>query len=102
MAHMRDRFVRERIARARKSVLLLGPRQVGKSTLCRTLDADLYIELADQAEFLSFTRDPHRLRREVEALRTPALVVIDEVQRVPTLLNTVQALVDRAAGCASC
>jgi predicted AAA+ superfamily ATPase len=95
---MSDRLIRRRIVQARKSVLLLGPRQVGKSTLCRTLDADLYIDLADQAEFLGFARDPHRLRREVETLRTPALVIIDEVQRVPALLNTVQALVDRAAG----
>jgi predicted AAA+ superfamily ATPase len=98
MTHMSDRLITRRIAQARKSVLLLGARQVGKSTLCRTLNADLYIDLADQAEFLGFTRDPHRLRREVEALRLPALVVIDEVQRVPELLNTVQALVDHAAG----
>lgn len=62
MTHMSDRLVGRRVVQARKSVLLLGPRQVGKSTLCRTLDAALYIDLADQAEFLGFTRDPHRLR----------------------------------------
>ncbi len=78
--------------------MLLGPRQVGKSTLCRALGADLYIDLADQSEFLSYSKDPARLGREVASLARKALVVIDEVQRVPALLNTVQSLSDRAAG----
>ena len=93
---MRARSVGERIASGRASILLLGPRQVGKSTLCRALDPALYVDLSDEREFLSFAKDPGRLRREVEALRTPALIVVDEVQRVPALLNTVQSLLDRA------
>lgn len=85
----------DRLPRGKKSVLLLGPRQVGRSTLCRSLAADLYLDLADQTEFLSFTKDPARLRHEVETLSRSALVVIDEVQRVPELLNTVQSLESR-------
>jgi predicted AAA+ superfamily ATPase len=96
MTYVRARWVAERIAKSRTSVLLLGPRQVGKSTLCRTLEPELYVDLADEREFLSFAKDPARLRREVAGTATPALVVIDEVQRVPSLLNTVQSLVDRA------
>jgi predicted AAA+ superfamily ATPase len=95
MAHMRDRHLRDRIARGRKSVLLLGPRQVGKSTLCRSLGAGLYIDLADESEFLSFGKDPARLRREVLALSGRGLVVIDEIQRIPSLLNTIQSLIDQ-------
>jgi len=98
MTHMQARLITDRITRSRKSILLLGPRQVGKSTLCRGLDADLYVDLADQSEFLGFSKDPQRLRREVEALRPAARVVIDEVQRVPALLHTVQALIDRSGG----
>ncbi len=94
MTHMLDRLLLTRILASRASVLLLGPRQVGKSTLCRRLGADLYVDLADEAEFLSFAKDPSRLRREVEALGKKGLVVIDEIQRVPSLLNTVQSLVD--------
>jgi predicted AAA+ superfamily ATPase len=77
-------------------VLLLGPRQVGKSTLCRALDPRLYVDLADESAFVAYAKDPARLRREVAALPDRALVVIDEVQRVPALLNTVQSIVDRA------
>lgn len=95
---MRDRLIASRLAKGRASVLLLGPRQVGKSTLCRSLAPALYVDLADEREFLSFAKDPGLLRRQVEALPTPALVVIDEVQRVPALLNTVQSMLDRARG----
>jgi len=47
--------------------------------------------------FLGYAKDPARLRREVDALPGRLVVVIDEVQRVPALLNTVQSLVDRSA-----
>jgi len=96
LTYVRARWVADRIGKTRSNVLLLGPRQVGKSTLCRALDPALHVDLADEREFLSFAKDPGRLRREVAALAAPALVVVDEVQRVPSLLNTVQSLVDRA------
>ncbi|MBX3024714.1 AAA family ATPase [bacterium] len=93
---MRDRLLRARIAAGRKSVLLLGPRQVGKSTLCRSLDPDFYVDLADEAEYLSYAKDPARLRRELAAGPPRRLVVVDEVQRLPSLLNTIQSLIDRS------
>ena len=92
---MRDRVVAGRLATTKSNVLLLGPRQVGKSTICRNLRAQVYVDLADEAEFLGYAKDPARLRREVEALPPASLVVVDEVQRVPALLNTVQSLADR-------
>src|SRR6058998_1480243 len=92
---MRDRLLAGRLATTRSNVLLLGPRQVGKSTICRSLAPRLYVDLADEATFLGHAKDPARLRREVEALPPGSLVVVDEVQRVPALLNTVQSLADR-------
>lgn len=77
-------------------MLLLGPRQVGKSTLCRSLQPALYVDLADERVFLDYSKNPARLRREVDALQGEAMVVIDEVQRVPSLLNSVQSIVDRS------
>lgn len=93
---MRDRILAARLATTKSNVLLLGPRQVGKSTICRSLGARLYVDLADEGVFLGYAKDPARLRREVVALPPGSLVVVDEVQRVPALLNTVQSLVDRA------
>ena len=94
---MSPRLLSARLAAKRSSVLLLGARQVGKSTICRALGARLYVDLADQLVILGYAKDPARLRREVDALPGGSLVVIDEVQRVPALLNTVQSLVDRSA-----
>jgi len=89
-----DRLIRGRLEKRRKSVLLLGARQVGKSTLTRSFSPDLIVNLADEDIYLGYAKDPARLRREIGALRKPSLVVLDEVQRVPSLLNTVQALMD--------
>jgi predicted AAA+ superfamily ATPase len=94
---MRDRLISRRLRGGSSSVLLLGPRQVGKSTICRALEPALYVDLADEREFLDHAKDPALLRRLVDALGGPALVVIDEVQRVTPLLNTVQSIVDRSA-----
>jgi len=79
----------------RKSILLLGPRQTGKTTLVKHLNADLYINLARPSERQAYEKDPGRLTREVEAM-TPEfpLVIIDEVQKVIPLLDAVQDLID--------
>lgn len=91
---MLNRDIAHRLRSAKKSILLLGARQVGKSTLLRTLEPDLFINLADEEQFLRYSKDPGRLKREVMALSKDALIIIDEVQRTPSLLNSVQALLD--------
>lgn len=77
-----------------KSVLLLGPRQVGKSTLIHGLRPDLVLNLADEDVFVSVTADPSYLKTQIET-HSPRSVFIDEVQRYPRLLNSVQAIVDQ-------
>ncbi len=91
---MRDRLVADRISRSKKNILLLGPRQVGKSTFCRSLTPLRIVDLADEKEYLSYAKDAGLLRRELAAAKGSGLIVIDEVQRLPSLLNTVQSLVD--------
>ena len=85
---MQVRLAQTHLQGSRRHILLLGPRQVGKSTLLKALQPDRYLNLADEALFLAHAKDPARLRREVEALSRPSLVVVDGVQRVPRLLNT--------------
>lgn len=94
---MRDRQLAKRIAGSGKSILLLGPRQVGKSTLCRRLDPTLIVDLADEQNYLSHAKDAGLLKRELRALRSPGLIVIDEIQRLPSMLNTVQSIIDDPA-----
>jgi predicted AAA+ superfamily ATPase len=84
-----------------KSVLLLGPRQTGKTTLLGELDADLTVSLASPAVRQRYERDPSALADEIAALpapaprRAPPLVTIDEVQKVPALMDLGQDLIDR-------
>ena len=92
---MYERLLRPRLLDARRSVLLLGPRQVGKSTLLRTLNPDLALDLAQPETFREFAARPERLSRELAALPAGSqTVLIDEVQRVPALLDAVQVALD--------
>ncbi len=91
---MIDRLITPHIASTKKSVLLLGPRQAGKSTLVSSLQPDLSINLADEFEFLTHSSRPEELARLIE-IQKARTVFIDEVQRLPRILNTVQGLVDK-------
>jgi uncharacterized protein len=91
--------VLERHVARGKSILLLGPRQTGKTTLVAGLGADLAVSLASPSERQRYERDPSTLVREIEALprRRAArpLVIVDEVQKVPALMDVGQDLIDR-------
>lgn len=81
------------------SVLLLGPRQVGKTTLISSLIAGrpnvVAVPLQDPAVRLEFERDPSLLGRRVAAMRRRPTVFIDEIQKVPELLDAAQLLIDQ-------
>lgn len=76
-----------------KSYFLLGPRQTGKSFLIRhSLQKHKVYNLLDNQTFLLLSQAPNRIRQEL----TPqdSLIVIDEIQRLPILLNEVQLLIE--------
>ncbi len=94
---MITRLLANTLQRANKSVLLLGPRQTGKSTLVAGLRPDLSINLAHEPTFLEFARNPSELEQRLAALKrktTKTVVFIDEVQRLPSVLNTIQSILD--------
>ena len=91
---MQDRLITSRFNSIKKSVLLIGPRQVGKTTLIDQCMPDLSINLAREDEFLAFSRDPSRIRQILHGSPRAKLISIDEIQRVPKLLNEVQDLID--------
>jgi len=82
---------------AQKSHFLFGPRQTGKSSLVRqTVRADHVYNLLESDTFLALSREPWRLRQEIT--RRGATVVIDEIQKLPILLDEVQWLIEERAG----
>ncbi len=77
-----------------KSFFLFGPRGTGKSTWVRAMYPDaVYIDLLDSRHYTSMLAAPHRLT-ELIPPGFDRWVVIDEVQRVPELLNHVHQLVE--------
>lgn len=83
----------------RKSLFLLGPRQTGKSTyLKKNYPNALYIDLLDNREFLSLRRNPSLLREKIDYYLKKSknfLVIIDEIQKIPELLNEVHLLIEQ-------
>lgn len=86
-----ERGITNILKTASKSFLLLGPRQTGKSTLIKGLNPDLEINLADEEVFVQYLTDPGMLRRVIGKKKR---VFIDEVQRLTSLLNTIQTIID--------
>ena len=92
---MFDRLVTPLLRQGSRSVLLLGPRQVGKSTLLASLGPDLTVNLASPTDFRAYVKEPERLERELRAApESIKTVFLDEVQKVPALLDAVQVLLD--------
>jgi len=92
-------FKREIIPSKSKSYFLFGPRQTGKSTFVKSLitDKDLYLDLLPQRNFLNYAKKPGRLREEILAhLRRydNPLCIIDEIQKIPDLLDEVHELIE--------
>ena len=81
--------------RNNETSFLWGPRQVGKTTFLRSFfPGARYIDLLRSDEFRTFSADPMALGQELKALPKDVPVVIDEIQRVPDLLNEVQRLIE--------
>lgn len=81
-----------------RTCFLWGPRQTGKSTLLRTLFQNApFFDLLDASLFRRLNARPQLMAEEIEALgwkkgKQPAPVIIDEVQKLPELLDEVHRL----------
>lgn len=78
----------------KKSHFLFGPRQTGKTFLIRrVLPRARVYDLLDSSVYLALSQRPGRLEEELSA--RDDIVVIDEVQRLPDLLNEVHRLIEQ-------
>lgn len=82
-------------ARPRASFFLWGPRQTGKSTLLRATYPDaVWVDLLKTDELIRYLQRPALLREELEAEPSRRPVVLDEIQKVPGLLDEVHWLIE--------
>jgi predicted AAA+ superfamily ATPase len=78
---------------SRKSTFLLGPRSVGKTTLYETqLKPSRVYDLLDTQTLRKLSLNPERIFEEASSNE---LIVIDEVQKIPEILNEVQRTIQK-------
>lgn len=97
------RFLESRLstppARKKKVILLFGARQTGKTTLLTKLtegQGTFLLNLQDRRLRRRYETETGLLIRELDAAERTQTVIIDEVQKVPALLDDVQFLYDRS------
>ena len=77
----------------KKSHFLFGPRQTGKTSLVRhSLTGVRSYDLLDNSVYLSLSQNPSRISQELDP--RDEIVVVDEIQRLPVLLNEVHRLIE--------
>lgn len=79
-----------------ETFFLWGPRQTGKTTLLRaTYPNAVWIDLLKTDDYRHYLQNPERLREELTAHpQLPRLVVVDEIQKVPQLLDEIHWLIE--------
>ena len=86
------------VVRKKQSILILGPRQVGKTTIVKhllTREANsITYSLQIPEVRLALEKDPSLLIRQIKAAKPHPVVFIDEAQKVPELFDAVQYLID--------
>ncbi len=80
------------------SFFLFGPRQTGKSTLLKAIldpQTTMFYDLLRSEEYLRLTKNPSLFREEVLSRDQKIThIVVDEVQRVPELLNEIHLILE--------
>ena len=81
------------------SFFLFGPRGTGKSTYVkRHFKGAIYVDLLEPEVFRRFSANPEHLGERVRAEGGGAVVVVDEIQKVPQLLSLVHTLIEEKRG----
>ncbi|HXH30573.1 MAG TPA: AAA family ATPase [Bacteriovoracaceae bacterium] len=76
-----------------KSYFLFGPRQTGKTALIKEqLMNHKYYNLLDRGLYLRLNTDPTLIRKELTA--NDRIVIIDEIQKIPALLDEVHLMIE--------
>lgn len=91
MGHVFPRLLRP----SDRSFFLFGPRATGKSTwLQEALPRARRLDLLDTRLALELTREPHRLESHLGGMKAGDWALLDEIQKIPALLDEVHRLME--------
>ncbi len=77
-----------------RSFFLWGPRKTGKTTLLKRCYPKAFrIDLLKTDELMRYTREPSLFREDVAALPEDRLVIVDEIQKAPALLDEIHYMI---------
>jgi predicted AAA+ superfamily ATPase len=77
------------------SYFLFGPRGTGKTTwLKQNCKNELTLDLLEPGSYRRYKAQPERLRELVEGNPLNKIIIIDEIQKIPELLDVVHALME--------
>jgi predicted AAA+ superfamily ATPase len=79
----------------KSSAFVFGPRMTGKTTLLNALPGRTLFDLLDPEIELEYRARPGLFWEKISALPAGSRIMIDEIQKVPSLLNYVQMGIDR-------
>ena len=82
-----------------EGMFLFGARQTGKSTLLKErFKGAIYYDLLNPDVRKAFKRNPNSLKEALWNKSAGTLVIIDEIQKVPELLDIVHTMMVEKAG----
>lgn len=81
------------------SFFLIGPRGCGKSTWLKyQFPTAFYIDLLDQGLFQELLRNPEKFKQMINQVENNKMIIVDEIQRMPQLLNYVHQSIEEGRG----
>ena len=92
---MKEAHIKRSLPAPERSFFLFGPRGTGKSTWLRKgFRQAMYLDLLDASLFLELSRDPHALEAMAGNRPPASWIVLDEIQKIPALLDEVHRLME--------
>lgn len=83
------------LPRPSQSFFIFGARGAGKSTWARaTFGKAVYFDLLDESLYFELLANPSQFSDQLATARAGSWVIVDEVQRIPSLLNEVHRLIE--------
>jgi len=87
------------LQKSNESYFLFGPRGTGKTTWLKMNFPDaLIIDLLSTSAYITYSSNPERLRELIDGNPDKKIIIIDEVQRIPSILTLVHQIIEEKRG----